>query len=380
VIDRDHLLRTLVELARVPTNVELGFDTLMEPDDPKLVHYVQHEMRPRLRDTGFGEILDAGRSSLVVRAGDGTSGRSLILQTYAVTQHHNLMDRPFEPVVRDGMVRAQGVSQNKCHQAVMLAVLKQLAGTRLRGRLYWTVNGEGRSSHACTEAILAAIGEVPSFGVLQTPQKMGISLGNRGRVDVDVRVLGRPAHSSMPEAGLSAIEGVAEVVRRVGTLRWDGGHPVLGGRHAVVYKVDFEPKAPHTLPGEARLTVDRRLLPGDDPVAAADEIRAAIGDLSPYGVEVSPGVLMLPALVDRSEPGVRALQRAVAAVRGEEAPEFHKAGTYDAGGLCAAGTPAVMFGAGTAGDWPLGEDVVPVADVEDEARILAELIHAQLSD
>jgi acetylornithine deacetylase/succinyl-diaminopimelate desuccinylase-like protein len=379
VIDRDHLVRTLVELARVPTNVELGFDTLLEPDDPKLVRYVQHELRPRLRELGVGVLLDAGRNNLVVRAGDGTSGRSLIVQSYCVTQHHNLMDRPFEPEVRDGMVRAQGVSQNKCHQAVMLAVLKALAGTRLRGRLYWTVNSEGRSSHACTEAILAAIGEVPSFGILQTPQQMRISLGNRGRLDVDVRVLGTPAHSSTPAAGLSPIEGAMEVVRRVGAIRFDDAHPVFGARQAVVYKLDFEPKAPHTLPGEARLTIDRRLLPGDDPAAAHEEIRAAIGDLAPYRVEVTPGVLMLPALVDRSEPGVRALQRAVAAVRGEEAPEFFKAGSYDAGGLCAAGTPAVMFGAGTSGDWPLGEDLVALADVEDEARILAELILAELA-
>jgi hypothetical protein len=75
---------------------------------------------------------------------------------------------------------------------------------------------------------------------------------------------------------------------------------------------------------------------------------------------------------------VRALQRAATTVRGEELREFHKAGTYDAGGLCANGTPAVMFGAGTAGDWPLGEDLVAIADVEDEARILAELILAEL--
>ncbi len=46
------LARTLVELARVPTNVELGFDTLIEPDDPKLVRYVQRELRPRLFDLG----------------------------------------------------------------------------------------------------------------------------------------------------------------------------------------------------------------------------------------------------------------------------------------------------------------------------------------
>jgi acetylornithine deacetylase/succinyl-diaminopimelate desuccinylase-like protein len=104
------------------------------------------------------------------------------------------------------------------------------------------------------------------------------------------------------------------------------------------------------------------------------EVREAIGDLSPYDVEVSPGVRMSPALVDREDPGVRALQRAVAGARGQEAREIHKRGCFDAGGMCVRGIPAVMFGAGGQGEWPTGTDFVAVSDVEDEARILARLI------
>ena len=57
----------------------------------------------------------------------------------------------------------QGVSQNKAHQAVMLAVLRLLRelGTPLRGQLYWTVNNEGRSSHDCTNAILERLDRRP---------------------------------------------------------------------------------------------------------------------------------------------------------------------------------------------------------------------------
>jgi hypothetical protein len=35
-LDRAYLVETLSRLARVPTDVPLGFGTLMEPDDPKL--------------------------------------------------------------------------------------------------------------------------------------------------------------------------------------------------------------------------------------------------------------------------------------------------------------------------------------------------------
>src|SRR5262249_54376833 len=39
-LDREYLVRTLSRLATVPTDVPMGYETYMEPDDPKLVHYV----------------------------------------------------------------------------------------------------------------------------------------------------------------------------------------------------------------------------------------------------------------------------------------------------------------------------------------------------
>jgi hypothetical protein len=112
-LDREFLLGTLIDLARFPNAVEPGFDTLMEPDDPKLQRYVQQVVRPRLETLAAGELIDAPRNNLVVRAGAGTLDRSLLIQTYTVSQHHNLMERPFEPSQRDGRVYAQGISQTK---------------------------------------------------------------------------------------------------------------------------------------------------------------------------------------------------------------------------------------------------------------------------
>ncbi len=386
-LDRPYLVQTLSRLARVPTNVPLGFQTLMEPDDPKLVHYVQEVVRPELVRLGLYDLLDVPRNNLVVRLGRGESGRSLLIQNYTPTQHHNLMDEPFSGKIASAAafgcdepaVFGQGVSQNKAHQAVMLAVLKLLAesGVELRGRLYWAVNNEGRSSHACSEAIVGALDPKPSFGIIQLGTGLSISLGNRGRVDVLVHVRGKDSHSSRPDLGLSAIEGTTEVVNRLKRLTWPDRHPMLNGRHAIVYKIQYAPIAPHTLPSDAFLTVDRRLLPGDDPDEAAREIREVIGDPSPYQVAVERGVYMLPALVEPDHPGVQALRAAHRAVLGGEASTHYGLGTFDAGGPCALGVPTVMYGA-TGGIFPTGVDFVPISQVEAEARVVARLILAEL--
>jgi acetylornithine deacetylase/succinyl-diaminopimelate desuccinylase-like protein len=387
-LDREYLVEALRRLARVPTDVPLGYETLMEPDDPKLVHYVQGIVRRELAHLGIDELIDAPRNNLVAQLGSGESGRSLLIQNYTPTQHNNLMDDPFSGRIDSAAaygrdepaVFGQGVSQCKAHQAVMLAVLKLLRerGTPLRGRLYWAVNNEGRSSHACSEAILDALPERPSFGIIQIGTGLALSLGNRGRVDVRVHVEGRATHSSAPQAGLSAIDGAYEVMGRLKTLAWPDRHPILGGRHAIVYKMRQWPLAPHTLPSDAELVVDRRLLPGDDPDAAAEEIRTCIGDLAPYRVTVERNVFMLPALVAPEDPGVVALQGANRAIRGQEAHVIYGQGTFDAGGPCARGVPTVMYGA-SGGVGLLGPDFVPIADVETEARVLLRLILDQLA-
>ena len=387
-IDRAFLVETLSRLAQVPTDVPLGFDTLMEPDDPKLVYYVQQVMRPELVRLGCYDLIDAPRNNLVVRLGSGETERSLLIQNYTPAQHHNLMMDPFSGKVANAReygsdepaVFGQGVSQNKAHQAVMLAVLKflQSRAAPLRGRLYWAINNEGRSSHACFEAIVGALDRKPAFGVIQIGTGLRLTLGNRGRIDVVVHVVGKAVHSSTPERGLSAIDGVHLVLERLKRLTWADRHPLLGGRHAVPYKIRYEPVAPHTLPSDGFITVDRRLLPGDDPMAAVAEIRDVIGDLSPYQVEVGADVLMLPALVEPDDPGVRALQEAHAAELGRPVETEYLQGSFDAGWGCSVGIPTVMYGAGE-GSSLLGADFVPIADVEAESRVLARLILDQLS-
>jgi acetylornithine deacetylase/succinyl-diaminopimelate desuccinylase-like protein len=261
----------------------------------------------------------------------------------------------------------------------MLTVLKLLIEQRvnLRGRLYWAINNEGRSSHACSTAIFEALGVVPSFGIVQLGTGLRLSLGNRGRVDINVQVKGKATHSSTPQDGLSAIEGMHEVITRLRTLSWDDRHAILGGRHALVYKMRFEPVAPHTLPSDAFMVVDRRLLPGDDIDVATREVRDVLAGMEPYQVTVERGVHMLPALVDPENAWVTALQAANVAVRGRQAETVYGQGTFDAGGPCALGTPTVMFGA-SGGVWPTGIDFVPISAAETEARVLTRLILDQL--
>ena len=386
-IDRRFLVDTLVELARVPADVPMGHEVFMEPDDPKLVHYVQNVLRPKLVRAGAYDLIDVPGNQIVARHGAGTSGRSLLVQVYTPVQHHNLMDDPWSGKIASGAawgrdepcVFGMGVGQNKSHQAIALAILKLLydTGAELPGTLYVAINNEGRSSHKCTEAILGALDEKPDFALLMTATGERISMGNRGRVDVNVTVRGKAVHSSVPDTGLSAIEGAWEAMNRLKRMTFEGTHPQLGGRHVLPYQIAYSPLAPHTIPDTARMRVDRRLLPGDDPAVATEEVREAIGDLSPWEVTVEQGHHMWPAMVDPENPAVRTLADAHVAVHGEPPGTYYGQGTFDAGGPCAAGIPAVMYGV-QGGAGVLDTDLVALSCLDRVSRTIARTILSYL--
>ena len=386
-LDERFLVDTLVELARIPTDVPLGPEVFMQPDDPKLVYYVQQVLRPKLQVLGAYDLIDVPLNQVVVRHGAGTSDATLLVMVYTPSQHHNLMPEPFSGKIAraaawgydEPCVFAQGVTQNKAHHAIVLAVLKWLVEQRvsLPGTLYIAINNEGRSSHACSAAILGALDRTPDFAMLLTATGERISLGNRGRVDANVEIRGRAVHSSTPHLGLSAIDGAHEVLNRLKRLRLEGSHPLLGERQVTPYQLIFEPLAPHTLPDVARMRVDRRLLPGDDPARAVAEVRDAIGDLAPYQVRVEQGYHMLPALVEPDHPGVQALTAAHRDVHSREPETYYGQGSFDAGGPCAAGAPTVMYGVG-GGASVLDVDFVPLSQVYAVARVLMHTILALL--
>jgi len=383
-LDTDYLIETLEHLAQVPTDVPMGTEVFIEPDDPKLIYYVQQVLRPELSAIGVHDLIDAPGNQIIACFGEGTSDKTLLIQVYTPVQHHNQMADPWSGKIAratehgydEPCLFGQGVTQNKSHQAIILAILKLLHefDVKLTGTLFVAINNEGRSSHLCSEAILGTLTVKPDFGLLLTATGQQISLGNRGRVDVNVTVRGKSVHSSMPDTGLSTIEGAHEVIHRLKAMELTGSHPLLGGQHVIPYQVTYEPLFPHTLPNTARMRVDRRLLPGDDPAQVTEDVRQAIGDMAPYEVTVEQGNHMWPALVDPDHPGVKALREAHAAVHGEIPGSYYGQGTYDAGGPCAAGVPAVMYGVGGGSKSVLGDDFVPLSHLDTVSRVVAQTI------
>src|SRR4029078_11956524 len=170
-----------------------------------------------------------------------------------------------------------------------------------------------------------------------------VTLGNRGRIDVFVTVKGAPCHSSRPWDGINAITGATEAIRLLlAKVKVDKSHPQLGKQSLTVNHIRSFPESTHTVQECCEFTLDRRLLPGDDPNEAFAEIERIAREVErfkypisgkTYGVDVRLGPYMYPSLVTTESPVVRALLRASEAMLGRSAETYYSPAAFDQGYL-----------------------------------------------
>ena len=80
-------------------------------------------------------------------------------------------------------------------------------------------------------------------------------------------------------------------------------HPELGEASLVATHIESGPDILHTIQDHCRLTLDRRLMPGEDPAEALAAISRALSDMEPWQVEVTQGAFMYPADVPANSEG-----------------------------------------------------------------------------
>ena len=339
----DYLESTLLALVGTDTSVPSGATEIL-PGDPALADAVTSLVLPMIEALEPAEIRRHPDGDIAARFGPaGDDG--LLLQTYIVSQHGNLMDDPHAARVIDGAsiglegptVVGQGANQNKGPMAAALAGVRSLRDRGALSRPVWlTVNCEGRSSHGGSKRIFDDLGTTAAQAILAFGTNLHVSLGNRGRVDVQIAVHGASSHSSQPELGRNPIPPAAAIVAALASAPLPPPHPHLGPATATPYQFRCQPLAPHTLPALVQIGVDRRLLPGEEPGAAVDVLRRHVAGIWP-DLTVTEGASMLPALVPPDAAVVLALAGA---------PTMHSRNAFDAGYGCSLGVPTVMFGPG----------------------------------
>lgn len=388
-ISLDRVKETLVELVKVPSPQTDKFES-----EPLLAEFIRSTVEPRLREMGITNIRYDKMHNLIATYGKNSSDKSLMLISNAMNQPKSTMENAYDGDVVDGekyglpgeVVLGKGASEQKGTMAAMLHAMEVIIASQLpiNGQLIFLccVSGETGRHDAITSVVE---GEgVRADMALLGGTSLKLTLGNRGRIDTFVTIKGTPGHSSAPHQACNAITGALEIIRRLeNQLDLSGEHPALGKPTFAVNHIRSFPDSTHTIQGECEITLDRRLLPGDDPHEKWEDIRNIVmqvdGMKDPasgirWQVDMKEGPFMYPSLVELDSPIVQAVCTAAEEMLGKKPETFYTTTAFDQGYMNHVGIPCANYGSGEDQFAHTDDDCSSVERTRDASKVFAYMI------
>ena len=369
--------RILIKLAQFPSP-----QTALLEAEPQVLALIRDVIKPELEKSGFHPAIDS-MGNLILHIKGREKRDRLLLVGYAMNAAPSTMQNPYSGEIVDGApyqlagecVWGRGTCEQKGSLAAMLAAIKMIGALKaeLPSDLYLVVSTAGETGKHDSLAYVLDHGNVEAdWCIIDGPPE--IQLGNKGRVDVLVVVKGKQAHSSRPWDGVNAIEGAMKVLDKLKPLMpypEKRTHAELGKVSLTPNAIESFPKATHTIQSECRIMFDRRLLPGDDPKKAIQQMKDAIGAIEPFEIEIQPRDFMYPSEVSKDAEVVQALEQGIRTVLGQQPQFSFSTAANDTGLFNFRGIQAINYGARDIRFQHTDHDLVSLNKVFNAAKVFA---------
>jgi acetylornithine deacetylase/succinyl-diaminopimelate desuccinylase-like protein len=196
--------------------------------------------------------------------------------------------------------------------------------------------------------------------VIGEPSELRLVHGGRGRAEIRLETIGRPAHSSSPHLGRSAVLDMLQVIAAMERTPMPV-HSILGQAVQALTDIISDPyPGISTIPSRCLATYDRRLLVGEtaeeilgrivsDPSLAGIDVHATIaqGEHRTYTGAQLAGPKFLPAwLLPEDHPFLQAALRGLTSAGLAADLDVYRFCTNAAYSAGTAGVPTVGFGPG----------------------------------
>ncbi len=262
---------------------------------------------------GFNVSVDELFNVTAERAFDGK--KSFLMNTHFDTvPPSSEWEDTLVPMLRGNRLYGLGASDAKGGIAATLSALSRLESCRFSKLIVQFMNYEDNAIEYRGRRWLGAPyflsnnpGFTADYGINIEPtvvnDKWTVSTGCTGRVSFTVKTLGKEAHSSTPNLGRNAIYDMVKVITAIrqippGKYKIDGFEAGMPVNVAIIEGG----RAINIVPGECKLTCERRLFPDEKPKEAIETIRSALEKIREVKVECdfNPKV-QLPYIVDKNE-------------------------------------------------------------------------------
>ncbi len=348
-IDLDEVAELVSKLVKQPS-----------PNPPGGEEDVANRLAEACRERGLDVRLDEaapGRPNVHASIGPaGPDGLLLLGHTDTVPPGEGWTRDPYGGVIEDGRLFGRGATDMKGGIAAAVIAMAALTreGVELSAPVMLAAVVDEEESGLGVRTMLERGGVEASAAIVPEPTDLQTIVACRGNCYVDVEVRGRSAHAGSPHAGRNAIYGATRVID--GVQRLDAelaveSHPLLG---AGSWSVGVIRGGTGTamVPDRCRVSIDRRLLPGQTGEGARDEIEALLAalDLTAQDLSASAELLMeIPSFeVPPDHPLVTVVREASIDAGGPDLPVAGWTAACDGGYLMRdTGMPAIVLGPGS---------------------------------
>ena len=242
-------------------------------EEAPVIQLVTDEMRA----LGFDRVwVDANGSAIGVVEG-ARPGPTLLLDAHCDTvgiaagvpwQHD-----PFGAQVEGSRLYGRGTSDMKGALAGMVQAAGSLDRAKLAGRVAVSATVmeevlEGVSLQSVMDAVQ------PDMVIIGESTELKVNHGGRGRAEIHLEAIGRPAHSSTPHLGVNAVHLMLAAIQAVEAVPLPSDD-LLGPALLALTDIISDPYPAYSVtPSRCRVTYDRRLLAGETNAGVLDALRA----------------------------------------------------------------------------------------------------------
>lgn len=336
-----------------------------------------------MRSLGFDEVMVDANGSAIGIINGAQPGPTILLDahcdTVGIAPGSTWTHDPFAALVEDGYIYGRGAADMKGALAAMIYAAGTTDRTRLAGRIAVSATVlEEVMEGISLETVIAAV--KPDFVVIGEATELNLNRGGRGRAEIHLETIGKPAHSSSPQLGVNAVHEMIKLIAAAEAVPLDS-HPLLGPALLALTDMISDPYPGHSVvPSRCRVTYDRRTLPGETAASVLDAIVAqpgaqgirfnaviAAGAHRAYTGAVLTAPKFFPAWAFAEDhPFVQAASVGLQQAGLNPAIRAYRFCTNGASSAGVLGIPTVGFGPAAEGD----------AHVVDERLAIAELVSA----
>jgi len=186
---------------------------------------------------------------------------------------------PFGAIIKENAIYGRGVVDMKgalASQIFALGMIRRYGITPPTDLCMAAVVFEELNEGLAVKHIIENIGISPNCVILGEPSNLNLSIGQRGRAEIEIITKGKTSHGSMPELGKNAIYPMTLIINEIKKLNEKlPSHPFLGKGSVTIIDISSSPGG-NVVPDTCRIVVDRRIIPSETEEVVINEMHDII--------------------------------------------------------------------------------------------------------